>query len=184
MVHRSRQLLPHRFSPACVQTRSRQLPEIMPAEHNPPCAARGTSTEHGLMTPTRNLTDKLNILPNTHKDEDFAEHTQGQGLGQQLARRRARPSSRTRKKTGGLRLRRTGGSGILTSELGEQAPAPVAVGLDVVDEELVLLRRPGPLLEPLGPVAARRPPHRPPASGRRRTARAPSPLSLPHARAR
>jgi hypothetical protein len=50
----------------------------------------------------------------------------------------------------------------LTCELGEQAPAAMAVGLDVVDEELVLLRRPGPLLEALGPVAARRPPHRPP----------------------
>lgn len=45
-----------------------------------------------------------------------------------------------------------------TCELGEEAPAAVAVGLDVVDEELVLLRRPRPLLEPLL-VATRRPPH-------------------------
>ena len=101
------------------------------------------------MTPTRNF-DGINrtFLPSTHKDK---------GTGP-AARRRSRPSSRTRKKTGGLRLRRTGGSGILTCELGEQAPAPVAVGLDVVDEELVLLRRPGPLLD-AHLVAARRPPH-------------------------
>jgi hypothetical protein len=51
-----------------------------------------------------------------------------------------------------------------TCELGEHAPAPVAVGLDVVDEELVLLRRPRALLEPLIHVAARRPPHRQPSA--------------------
>jgi hypothetical protein len=46
----------------------------------------------------------------------------------------------------------------LTRELGEQAPVAGSVGLDEVDEQLVLLRRPRPLFHALS-VAARRPPH-------------------------
>jgi hypothetical protein len=46
----------------------------------------------------------------------------------------------------------------LTGELGEQAPVAGPIGLDEVDEQLVLLRRPRPLLHALA-VAARRPPH-------------------------
>lgn len=76
----------------------------------------------------------------------------------------------------------------LTCELREQAPAAMAVGLDVVDEELVLLRRPGPLLEALGLVAARRPPHRPPPAAQplalRRALSPPGAAPPQHRRAR
>lgn len=49
-------------------------------------------------------------------------------------------------------------STVRTRELGENAPVAGSVGLDVVDEQLVLLRRPWPLLDALA-VAARSPPH-------------------------
>jgi hypothetical protein len=45
-----------------------------------------------------------------------------------------------------------------TRELGEHAPVAGSVGLDVVDEQLVFLGRPRPLLDALA-VAARSPPH-------------------------
>ena len=52
-----------------------------------------------------------------------------------------------------------------TGELGEHAPVAGGVGLDVVDEELVLLRRPRPFLQPLA-LAAGSPAH---GAGRRTT---------------
>jgi hypothetical protein len=55
--------------------------------------------------------------------------------------------------------RRAMGEEKLTGELGEQAPVARPIGVDEVDEQLVLLRRPRPLLHALA-VAARRPPHR------------------------
>jgi hypothetical protein len=48
--------------------------------------------------------------------------------------------------------------GLLTGLLGQRAPVAVAEALDVVDQDLVLLGRPWPLLEP-HLLAARSPPH-------------------------
>jgi hypothetical protein len=58
-------------------------------------------------------------------------------------------------------IRESGGR--LTCELGDDAPAAVAVGEEEADELLVLLRRPRPLLH-AHLVAARLPPHRSPSS--------------------
>jgi hypothetical protein len=51
-----------------------------------------------------------------------------------------------------------GEAGSLTGLLGQRAPVAVAEALDVRDQDLVLLRRPWPPLEP-HLLAARSPPH-------------------------
>ena len=79
------------------------------------------------------------------------------------ARGRSRKSVKKRrvhactKRAGSISIDR-GADRARTRELGEHAPVAGSVGLDVVDEQLVLLGRPWPLLDALA-VAARSPPH-------------------------